>query len=166
MESAPSETVGQPTAPQTEFTDRFDAIAPLILEEWPHLTAEELAATEGRLEAVIDYIALRTEHTRTLIRHHLAELAQIQRLRDKNQSDESDFSNPEKYQLENYIFPTFDRALKTLEKRTENLIDRFEAELLPEANRKAKEHVGTSLLTALGIGFILGLLLGGSGRGR
>jgi hypothetical protein len=162
MEPDPTDTPNRPTISQTEFAERFGAIAPLILEEWPQLAAEDLAATEGNLELAIDYIAARTEHTRTLIRHYLTELSQLQRWRETRPNAHT--SDPSK--LEDYILPTLDRTLKTLEGRTEKLITRFETEMLPEVNRKAKDHVGTSLLTALGIGFILGLLFGGSGRGR
>jgi len=162
MEPDPTDTPNRPTISQTEFAERFGAIAPLILEEWPQLAAEDLAATEGNLELAIDYIAARTEHTRTLVRHYLAELYRVQQWRETRQH--SDTPGPSK--LEDYILPTLDRTLKTLEGRTEKLITRFETEMLPEVNRKAKENVGSSLLTALGIGFILGVLFGGSGRGR
>ncbi|MGC9525748.1 MAG: hypothetical protein ACP5D7_09445 [Limnospira sp.] len=164
MEPDPTDTPNRPTLSQTEFADRFDAIIPLILEEWPQLATEDLAATEGNLELAIDYIVARTDHTRTLVRHYLAELSRVQRWRETRQNSDSPNSDPSK--LEDYILPTLDRTLKTLEGRTEKLLTRFETEMLPEVNRKAKENVGTSLLTALGIGFILGLLLGGSSRGR
>lgn len=165
MSQGNGDTPNYLTISQTEFRDGFDAIAPLILEEWPQLAAEDLTATEGDLDLVIDYIAANTEHTRTLVRHYLTELMQVGKWRETpKQKLEQDSESPPK--IEDYITTTLDRTIQALEGRTEKLITKVQSEMIPEVNRKAKDNIGNSLLTALGIGFILGVLFGGSGRGR
>lgn len=57
------------------------------------------------------------------------------------------------------------QTLDLLEERTEELLQQFQKDVLPELNEKVRKNVGGSLLTALGMGFVLGLLMGGR-RGR
>ncbi|WP_035987679.1 hypothetical protein [Leptolyngbya sp. KIOST-1] len=143
------------------FKHQFNAMVPLILSEWPQLVEENLLATEGNLEQAVDYISGELDHTKTRIRRHLDELASLIEpaqtavaklsLPSADSSDNSDSALP----------ATLDHLLDDLESRTEHLIAEFKAEMLPELEKKARSNLGTSLLVALGLGFILGLLLGG-----
>ena len=147
------------------FQENFSSVIPLILEEWPQVKQDALVATNGELEPVVEQIATLTEHTHTMIRRHLRELYNIAVPVTLSSSSRSrqfqDSSSPSSDQPLSDI----DRVLQLLEKRTDELVVEFKKEVLPELSEKARSNIGTSLLTALGIGFILGLLFGG-GRGR
>jgi hypothetical protein len=144
------------TFSQAAFKHHFDAMVPLILSEWPQLIEANLLATEGELDLAVAYISGETERTQTLTRHHLAELATLVKSADNDDAAGLSASNPEATEPS-----TMDQLLSDLETRTEHLIDEFKAEMLPELEKKARSNLGTSLLIALGLGFILGLLLGG-----
>lgn len=147
------------------FKANFAAIAPLILAEWSIVSPDSLHATTGELEQVVDCIATATDRTRILVRRQLSELYQIGVLeaRQPKALHRSELFT----QLINGSLSESDlkETINRLEQRTEALLTQFKQEVLPELNEKVRNHVGGSLLTALGIGFILGLLLGGS-RGR
>ncbi|WP_448571698.1 hypothetical protein [Trichothermofontia sp.] len=154
----------KPTLSTTEFKEHFSSLVPLILEEWPAVVRESLEATSGNLEQVVDQIAAQTDRTRTLIRRQLAELytlAQAEATQLKAGAER--IASESKSRLD---IAQLEPLLHKLEERTEKLFAQFEKDVLPEVTEKAKQNLGTSLLTALGIGFLLGLLLGGWGRGR
>ena len=148
------------------FKEHFQAVMPLILDEWKQLQADDLAATEGELEFLVDYIAEQTDRTRTLIRRQLVELYQIARLEHSNQATNADSEQEAPNRLRDRLMPDIEKTMETLEKRAEKLLSQVETDLLPEISEKAKEKLGTSLMTAFGVGFILGLVFGGFGRGR
>jgi len=160
-----SESISPLPLPPDQFKQHFAAIAPLILEEWSDLSQDSLLATAGELDPVVTYIASVTEQTRTLTRRQLRELYQLA-LAEKTPKHSGRLS---KTLTELTGKPISDTDLKDtvelLEQRTEKLIEQLKQEVLPELSQKVRNNVGGSLLTALGIGFILGLLLGGS-RGR
>jgi hypothetical protein len=140
------------------FQQTFSQLVPLILDEWPQLTRDGLLTTEGDLEQVVHYISGQTEHTQTLVRRHIDELATL--LRGKTSEDGSSPTTHETGQGE-MASSKIDELITDLEVRTEQLMKEFKAEVLPELERKARSNLGTSLLIALGIGFILGLTFGG-----
>ncbi|MGB3203245.1 MAG: hypothetical protein WBA99_20230 [Nodosilinea sp.] len=186
------------------FKHQFDAMVPLILSEWPQLIEDNLLATEGDLERTVDYISDEIDHTKTLVRRHLNELASLiepvraipeaisntasrgangkaaslvsklqdavpdqvgefleERLPTASSSSENGISAKISTVLEETVPTTVDQLLNDLESRTERLIAELKAEMLPELEKKARSNLGTSLLIALGLGFILGLRLGG-----
>ncbi len=53
-----------------------------------------------------------------------------------------------------------------LEKRTSDLARELQGPALEEAKKKVREHLFVSLLAAIGLGFLFGLIFGGFGRGR
>ncbi|PSN11066.1 hypothetical protein C7293_25715 [filamentous cyanobacterium CCT1] len=186
------------------FKHQFNAMVPLILSEWPQLIEENLLATEGDLERAVNYISGEIDHTKTLVRRHLNELASLiepvraipeaisstaslgsdskaaslvskiqdavpdqvsefleDRLSAASSSSENGISAKISTVLEETVPSTVDQLLNDLESRTERLIAELKAEMLPELEKKARSNLGTSLLIALGLGFILGLRLGG-----
>ncbi|HIK43502.1 MAG TPA: hypothetical protein IGR64_01300 [Leptolyngbyaceae cyanobacterium M65_K2018_010] len=149
-------THGQGGSPTPSFQQSFPELVPLILKEWPHLSREDLLATEGNPEQVIGYLCDQTRHTPTLIRLYLKELATL---------GNPPWSAPpplrETTTVEGDRSTQVDAWLNELESRSAQLMEDFKAELLPELEQKARSHLGTSLLMAVGLGFILGLLLGG-----
>ena len=149
------------TPAQSAFAHHFKAMVPLILSEWPQLLEENLLATEGDLDLAVAYISGETEHTQTLTRHHLDELATLAKSSDRRAPTSNGAAALAPDRDDDPEPSTVDQLLSDLETRTEHLIDEFKAEMLPELEKKARSNLGTSLLIALGLGFILGLLLGG-----
>ncbi len=162
-----------PSLAPEPFRQQFAAIAPLILSEWSGLDAEQLSQTNGDLEQVVDLVAAHTERTRTLIRRQLRELYQLaiadatDRAPQPTLADSLTGSVPRISQLVTDTLADADvqATIARLEERTEKLLAQFKREVMPELTDKVQKNVGGSLLTALGIGFVLGVLLGG-GRGR
>ncbi len=152
-------------ATKKAFKHHFESMVPLLLSEWPQLTEENLVATEGDLDSTVVYISSETDRTKTLVRRQINELATLV---------EGDASAPEKVAdngaASSSLEPTgplgidkssIDNLLDDLESRTENLIQELKAEMLPELEKRARSNLGQSLLIALGIGFVLGLILRG-----
>lgn len=165
-------------------------LVPLILEEWPQLSREALDNLADDPEATVIYVATHTDHTRTLVRRHLEELASLRppvaaapKTAEDGSSESSDhgatvepLQKPSPSPSSSPTAPpspdsdlkadpaaasTIDQLLGELEARTDQLIQDFKADMLPELEKKARSNLGTSLLMALGLGLILGLLLGG-----
>jgi ElaB/YqjD/DUF883 family membrane-anchored ribosome-binding protein len=132
---------------QENFRQNFQQIVPLILAEWPQISKAKLLEAEGNLEEAISHIANQTQHTRTLVRSHLAELSGLAAEKSKH--------------LRSEARTQVDHLIQDLETRTEQLMAEFKSEVLPELEQKARSNLGSSLLMALGFGFILGLLFGG-----
>ncbi|MBW4461371.1 MAG: hypothetical protein KME47_14195 [Nodosilinea sp. WJT8-NPBG4] len=161
------------TRAKKAFKHQFDAMVPLILSEWPQLIEDNLLATKGDLELAVDYISGEMDHTKTRIRRHLDELA------DLIEADPPILSNASRQSSINGISSalkstvleaaeplgvnksSIDNLLDDLESRTENLIQELKAEMLPELEKRARGNLGQSLLIALGLGFVLGLILRG-----
>ncbi|MBW4484054.1 MAG: hypothetical protein KME14_16070 [Tildeniella torsiva UHER 1998/13D] len=161
------------TPAQSAFEHHFEVMVPLILSEWPQLIEENLLATEGDLDLAVAYISGETDHTQTLTRRHLNELASLIEVDPAVASDASRkaATNGVASALKTTVLDatrplgvdksSIDNLLDDLESRTENLIQELKAEMLPELEKRARGNLGQSLLIALGLGFVLGLVLGG-----
>ncbi|PSB05371.1 hypothetical protein C7B76_31640 [filamentous cyanobacterium CCP2] len=174
-----------------KFRKRFDRLTPIILQEWPQLEVETLAETGGDLEAVINYIADQTERTRTRIQQDLTELYQIAKanepksaevaptevvglrdnlrdtLRDSLRNNLQDYLQDNvQDNLQGIVLPTVERTLDLLETRAETLLSQVEKDVLPSVKNQIRNKPARNLLTILGVGFLLGLLVGGLGRDR
>ena len=151
---------------QETFSQHFDAMVPLIMAEWPQLIEENLLATEGDLDLTVAYISGETDRTQTLIRRQIKELASLV---EPEAVDPEKVEPKDKAAIAPPIAPnddvssssSIDNLLDDLESRTEHLIQELKAEMLPELEQRARSNLGQSLLIALGIGFVLGLILGG-----
>lgn len=132
---------------KASFQQHFQTLLPLILAEWPQLSKDALLQTEGDLEQAIAHISAHTQQTRTLVQEHLKELATVAAKRSAT--------------LRSQTHAKVDGLVQDLEQRTEQLMQEFKSEILPELENKARSNIGSSLLMALGLGFILGLLVGG-----
>ncbi|WP_416671923.1 hypothetical protein [Egbenema bharatensis] len=146
-----------------KFRKQFDRLTPLILEEWQQLELDELVETQGNLDSVVDYITRQTEQTRTLVKDQLHELYQLAKTEktEKIKAVQSDLA-----QLQDQMLPAVEKTLDLLEKRAETVLAQMEQGVLADVKDRVREKPGTSLLTALGIGFLIGLIVGGSNRGR
>lgn len=58
------------------------------------------------------------------------------------------------------------RIIENLEERSKDLMGRVKNDVLPQAEATVREHLWVSILSALGLGLILGLVLGLSGGRR
>jgi ElaB/YqjD/DUF883 family membrane-anchored ribosome-binding protein len=146
-----------------KFRKKFDRLTPFILQEWQQLESDALAATEGNLDSVVNYITSQTKHSRTLIQQHLTELYQLVKS-EKNKKVET--IQTDLVELQDQVIPSVEKTLDALEKRAETVLAQLEEKLLlPEVKERVREKPGMSLLTALGIGFLIGLIVGGSNRG-
>ncbi|NMG58750.1 hypothetical protein E1H12_09495 [Geitlerinema sp. P-1104] len=162
-----------------QFQERFESLVPLMTQEWNLMAPEELEATDGDLDLTVDLIAEATEHTKTLIHAQLAELHSLSLSWERQDRKEKDPSQPLSHSESHEVqpsakskeddhanSPSIDDVLDLLERRTEQLVERVKADVLPEVKSQAKRNLGASILTALGIGFLLGLFVGGSGGDR
>ena len=155
---------------QKTFNQHFDAMVPLLLAEWPQLIEENLLATEGDLDLAIAYISGETDRTQTLIRRQIKELASLVEPEDKaaiappiapEVEDKAPSISPSPSKDDVSPPSSIENLLDDLESRTEHLIQELKAEMLPELEQRARSNLGQSLLIALGIGFVLGLILRG-----
>lgn len=119
--------------------DQFLALMPLMLEEWPQLSQDDLLATDGDLDRVITYVAHQTEHTQTLIRRHLNELASLveptESTAPPSDPDQS-VTVPADPPTDRETPSSIDQLLSDLESRTDQLMQDFKAEMLPELEKK------------------------------
>lgn len=162
-----------------QFQDRFESLVPLMAQEWTSIAPEDIEATDGDLDLTVNLITEATEHTKILIHAQLAELYSLSlnwerqertetvQGKELTRSTDSKLEPSEKTETDdNPPSPSIDDVLDLLERRTEKLVERVKADVLPEVKSQAKRNLGASILTALGIGFLLGLFVGGSGGDR
>lgn len=156
------------------FRERWPEIEALVRDEWPDVDSTALARTEGDPEAVVGVLASATDHTRTLLRKQLGELADVagvggglevrlsrflRRLEAESQAVGAQASQAREQAEE---------VLGDVRRRGQELADevrREATERVPDVEERIKSNVWTSLLAALGLGVLLGMLVGG-GRGR
>lgn len=173
-----------PQLSDESLQENWGELMPLIQAEWPNIDTDVIKAAEGDLAAIVDYIAAQTEHTRTLVRRQLAELNSLA-IRDRiateapiksatngnridphtNASTDTGTDHKTSNGNSSGLSSEIDQVLQVLERHTDDLLQQFKKDVLPEVSDRARSNIGTSLLTALGIGFLLGIIIGG-GRGR
>lgn len=138
----PAATEGATADPLREH---FQALLPLLQQEWPEIARERWEATRGSLEELVQLIASQTSHTRTVIRAQLLELVNhVGRIRE----------NPK----------AWDEALHPLEERLDTLVDELRRDLGPRLKRGIRQQPLLSLSVAVLAGLVTGLLLGSSRR--
>ena len=126
------------------FTNHYASLKPLLLEEDPELDAKSLDAANDDPKKLIDLIAQKTDHTKAKVKRDLSEMTELVERHETNR---------------------LQHALDVLEERSQELATRFQEEIVPKAEKQMRENLWTSLLSALGLGVVIGLLLGVS-RGR
>ena len=130
-----------------EFRAAFARVRPLIEKEWPSVDVAALEATGGDLDRLAELVAARIERTRAAVREQLVELHRIATREPGSRVDR------------------LEQLVAKLEARTRDVADRVRAQL-PAAEAKLKENLWISLLVALGLGVIVGLVLRLGGRRR
>ncbi len=123
----------------------FERLRPALKAEWPDLDDDELAGTGGDLDKLVELIAQATGYTKSLVRQQITELHGM---------------------LGNPVLERLEELAGRLEERARELADH---ELVDKGRAMAEEKVRAnplqSVLWALVVGLVLGLLLG-SRRGR
>lgn len=126
------------------FRETYPELKPLLLQEYPQIDAQTLDANNSDPEKLINFIAKKTDHTRTKVRRDIDELSQIVRANGEGR---------------------LRRAMHVLEERSQELATRFQEEIVPKAEQQMREYLWTSVFSALGVGVVIGLLFGLT-RGR
>lgn len=158
-----AEATALPFSPEG-FTAAFPQIRPLVLDQWPEVDADALDGTEGDPDAVVVLVADATQHTKALVRKQLGELAEVAGV---------DASGIEArlvrllHYLEGKAEPVAGEAKRladTVRERGED-VGKQVAGKVHEAEDTMKDNLWMSLLAALGLGLVAGLLVGLT-RGR
>lgn len=132
------------------FAERFDRLAPMILEEWPQVDGEALDQTQGDLDLLVALIATETDHSKTLVKKQLEEIATI--------ANDNGASQNEVRKLRQMV--------ERLQAKSHDVTDYVRKQMVTDAKEKVNQHPLQSLLMAVGLGVIIGFLLRGFGRGR
>jgi hypothetical protein len=149
------------------FTKAFPALQPLICAEWAAVDPKTLGATEGDYEKVVALVTSATEHSRTLVKRQLGELVQIA-TEDAAKPRAGGGGGAAKGDgVLGAAERSLQEALRRLQAKANEVADYVRKDALSDAKRKAEEHpLFVALLLAVGLGFILGFLFRGNGRGR
>lgn len=141
----------------------WSQIAPLILAEWEQIDEEALEKTEGDLDKVAALVAERAGRTRAMAKRLLFELYQVTvgteppprtRASQRRQNGESPL--PE----------SVETMVHELERRAAQVMRELRGGFLRQTTHRIHDNLIFSLLVTLGLGFIVGVLFTGSGRGR
>jgi hypothetical protein len=159
------------------FSRSFSGLQPAILEEWDEVDEESLLATGGELDKVLALLAERTQRTKALLRRQLEELYFVVkeeepaepgapktgpgRRHGQGQRQAERGAHGRRHGPEQY-----GELLKEFEERTAHIVKELRGNLFDGARGRVKENVFFSLLIALGLGFIVGVLFTGGGRGK
>jgi hypothetical protein len=142
-----------------------------ILEEWSEVDAEALAATSGQFDKVVALIAERTSRTKALIRRQLDELYRL--VNEPPDAEPTRRSGrgrrpaaPPSEGAASRAAAHVDPLLEELERRTAQIMRELRGGLLGDARQRVRENVILSLLIAIGLGFIVGIVYTGPGRGK
>ncbi len=142
------------------FLADFERVSPLICEEWPGVDSAALTATAGDYEGVVSLIAGTTEHTRARVRQQLTELAALARAANHGEVKVRVLVNSD-------VKVDVDVKLQEIARKLEQRFDGITRALrsrLADAEKRVVERPYTTLIAALGLGMIVGLLFGGRRR--
>jgi ElaB/YqjD/DUF883 family membrane-anchored ribosome-binding protein len=140
-------------------------ISPKILAEWPEVGRPALEATAGDPAAVVDLVAERTHHTKTLVKRQLAEII-----------GEAHAPSPLESRLLR-VLHALEATVEPLEAEADRLVEKAArvAEDVGEqgraivrdarrevdaAERTLRGNFWTTLFVTLGLGVVAGLFLG------
>lgn len=135
---------------QAAFAERFERLAPMIREEWPEVDRIALEQTKGDFELVVALISTETDHSKTLVKKQLQEIATI--------ADDNGASQNEVRKLKQMV--------ERLQAKSQDVTDYVKRQMVADAREKVNQNPLVALLTAVGVGLILGFILRGLGRGR
>lgn len=137
------------------FSKSFPSVKPLISAEWPAVDEAALDATGGDYQEVVDLVVRQTEQDPELVERQLAELQQV-----AAEEAPAPSGTAEKTQRPMH------EALRTMQSKMNEVADYVRKQLVDDARTRARDNFLVTLLMAIGLGFIVGFVLRGLGRGR
>jgi hypothetical protein len=146
-------------AAAARFERSFDAVVPLVSEEWPGLERSAVDATKGDLEALTALVAAHTERTKVGVRRHLLELLAVAESEKPAPGNGAANGAPRVPDVDEVI-----AAVRRFESFAAEEAKRVGGRVLPLAEAKVRQSPWVSLLVALVIGLVLGLWLNGGRR--
>ncbi|MBW2529195.1 MAG: hypothetical protein JRI23_33775 [Deltaproteobacteria bacterium] len=129
----------------------FTQLKPLILAEWPKVAADALDETEGDHDKIVDLVLASADLERDLVERQLAELAELAR-------EDAGGNGASGRALQD--------VAQSLQSRMNEVASYVRGQMLADARSKARENFLVTVLMAIGLGFILGIIVRGLGRGR
>ncbi len=141
------------------FRTRFVAVGPKILDQWTAVDPVELAATKGELSGVVDLVVRATDRSPSEIEAKLRALSEpVVEPEPETKGLHRRFGIAAK-QMDEVV-----HAVKRFEAFAADEARKMKTNLLPVAETKIRANLWTSLLIALGLGFVIGLWMRGSRR--
>lgn len=150
------------------FRQGFQTLSPKILSEWSKVDPVELEASGGELVHVVEIVARSTERAPSEIEAKLRAMAEPEvkavdegapQASDAKPGSLADKLHDAAKQMDQVV-----GAVKRFEAFAAQEAKRMKGDVLPAAETKIKNNLWTSLFIALGLGFLLGLLVRGRGR--
>ena len=139
------------------FRTRFVAVGPKILDQWATVDPVELAATKGELSGVVDLVVRATDRSPSEIEAKLRALSEpVVETEEKGLHRRFGIASK---QMDEVV-----HAVKRFEAFAAEEARKMKTNLLPAAETKIRANLWTSLLIALGLGFVIGLWMRGSRR--
>lgn len=137
------------------FRDDFSRLRPLILEEWPQIDGHALEQTNGDYDLLVALIATETEHSKALVKKQLGEIVDVVQAKGTAKDEEQDAE-----------IKRLQRMVDRLTARSHEVSDYVRKQMLEDARGQVAKNPLVALLMAVGLGFVLGFILRGLGRGR
>lgn len=122
----------------------------MIREEWPDVDRIALEQTKGDFDLVVALISTETDHSKTLVKKQLEEIATIANENGANQNEVRKLK----------------QMVERLQAKSQDVTDYVKQQMMADAREKVNQNPLVALLTAVGFGLILGFILRGLGRGR
>ncbi len=146
------------------FRGSFSEVARLICEEWPKVDREALDATEGDPQKVLDTVVAATGHSKVLVRKHLGEIAEVAGVDASGIEARlvrllhflEDKADPIGQEAQRLAGQVRDRGVS---------VGKTVAGSVHEAEGTMKDNLWVSLIAAMGLGVLAGLIAGMT-RGR
>lgn len=147
------------------FRTRFISVGPKILDQWSTVDPVELAATKGELGVVVDLVVRATDRSPSEIEAKLRALSALSEpVQEPARSPDEAKSAERRFGLAAKQMDEVLHAVKRFEAFAADEARKMKSELAPIAEKKIRANLWTSLLVALGLGFVLGLWMRGGRR--
>ena len=151
---------------RTVFGASFVTLRPLVLNEWPELTATDLDHTDGDAERLVALVASVTGHTRALVRQQLTELGQcaapaaplaslearLARVLDALEGGEAPAPDAQPHARGRGL-------IGELREEGRHLVTEVRSSV-SSTQRTLRQNFWTTLFATLGLGFLAGVLVG------
>jgi hypothetical protein len=165
----PIDVAAAPPSLRAQFHSAFPQLTSAILDEWPQLDAESLAAANADLDKVVALLVEKTGHTKALIRRQLEEIlyivttpvdagVRVHRGTVSGFARDTRAAAATVNEAAHEALHSVEEILEQFEKRTRPLLRELRGNVLTEARDKVREHWLLSLLGTLGLGFLVGVL--------